>query len=94
VNPSDLPPVSGYVAANLAALTLKNCGDDLTRENLVHQVTSLRDVHLPLLAPGVTITIKPDEYQPYNKVRMARFDGKSWEPIGELVDIPKLSGPN
>jgi ABC-type branched-subunit amino acid transport system substrate-binding protein len=89
LNPSDLPPVSGYIAAHLAALVLKNCGDDLTRENLVRQVTSLRDVHLPLLVPGVTITITPDTYRPYNKVRMARFDGKSWEPVGDAVDIPK-----
>jgi ABC-type branched-subunit amino acid transport system substrate-binding protein len=89
VNPSDLPPVAGYVGANLAALTLQNCGDDLTRENLIRQATSLREVRLPLLVPGVTVTIKPDDYQPYNKVRMARFDGKSWEPIGEVVAIPK-----
>jgi ABC-type branched-subunit amino acid transport system substrate-binding protein len=83
----DVQPVSGYIAANLTAMILRNCGDDLTRENIIRQTTALRDVAVPLLVPGVTLTITPDDYTPYHKVNMARFDGKSWAPLGTLIDV-------
>jgi ABC-type branched-subunit amino acid transport system substrate-binding protein len=87
----DVQPVSGYITANLTAIILRNCGDDLTRENLIRQTTSLRDVEVPMLVPGVKVTITPDDYTPYHKVNMARFDGKSWAPLGTLIEVKHQS---
>jgi ABC-type branched-subunit amino acid transport system substrate-binding protein len=83
----DIQPVSGYVTANLTAIILRNCGDDLTRENIIRQTTSLRDQVVPMLVPGVTVTITPDDYTPYHKINLARFDGKTWAPLGMLIDV-------
>jgi hypothetical protein len=56
------------------------CGDDLTRENLLEQATSLKKVVAPLLLRGISISTRPDRYAPYTQMQIARFDGKSWVP--------------
>jgi branched-chain amino acid transport system substrate-binding protein len=44
-----------------------------------------------MLVPGVKVTITPDDYTPYHKVNMARFDGKSWAPLGTLIEVKHQS---
>ena len=75
----------GYLQANLLATVLRNCGDDLTRDNVLRQATSLHGVSLPLLLPGVAVNTSPDDYLPFRQLRMQRFDGKRWVSFGVLL---------
>jgi ABC-type branched-subunit amino acid transport system substrate-binding protein len=80
---------AGYAYALAVASTLvqvlKQCGDDLTRENVMHQAASLHDLEVPMLVPGIRINTSPTRFYPVNQEQMARFDGKSWVRFGELM---------
>jgi len=73
----DLYNVQGYTAAQLMALVLKNCGDDLSRDNIIRQIKSLNGVALPMMLPGITVHTDPRNVTPIRQLQMARFDGKS-----------------
>ncbi|HEV2549500.1 MAG TPA: hypothetical protein VGU20_19440 [Stellaceae bacterium] len=62
---------------------LRRCGDDLTRANLLKQMTSLRELVVPMLLPGITLTITPAGYTPFKRVQLMRFDGARWVAISE-----------
>ena len=65
--------------------TLKQCGDDLTRENLMKQAASLQKFTLPLLLPGITVNTSPTDYYPIQAVQLARFKGETWELFGDVM---------
>ncbi len=88
-DPNDQSAVTGYISAYLTTEVLKRCGNDLTRENLMKVVTSIKDQNAPLLLPGVTISITPDDYSPYGKLQITRFDGKTWQLVGPVIDAKK-----
>ena len=81
----DLYNVQGYTAAQLMATVLKNCGDDLSRDNLIKQAKSLNGIALPMLLPGIKIHIDPQNVTPIRQFQMARFDGKSWVLFGDIL---------
>jgi hypothetical protein len=64
---------------------LRNCGDDLSRENLIRQATNIHDVQLPLFLPGLTINISPSARIGWRKARMARFDGSRWVLLDDVT---------
>lgn len=80
---------NGYAYALAVVSTLmqvlKQCGDDLTRENVMRQAASLQDLEVPMLVPGIRINTSPTRFNPINQEQMARFDGKSWVRFGELL---------
>jgi branched-chain amino acid transport system substrate-binding protein len=80
---------AGYVAgASLAATTaqvLKQCGDELTRVNVMKQAADLHDFMVPMLLPGITIHSTPTDFAPIKQVQMARFDGQRWQLFGPLL---------
>jgi ABC-type branched-subunit amino acid transport system substrate-binding protein len=82
---NDVNYVYGYGAAQLMTLVLRACGDDLTRENLMKQATSLRDVVLDTSLPGVKINTGPDDYFLVEQLQLARFDGKRWVLFGAVI---------
>jgi ABC-type branched-subunit amino acid transport system substrate-binding protein len=82
-NPIDSQIQTGYTSAQMLEIILKNCGDDLTRANLVKQATTFKNVSLPLLLPGITVSVTPDDYSTFNTFRLAKFDGKTWVFFGE-----------
>lgn len=84
-DPSDSSISTGYISASLTVKVLSECGDNLTRENLMKVITSQKNVTLPLLQPGVMLTITPDDYSGYKAQQMVRFNGKTWEPFGSLM---------
>jgi ABC-type branched-subunit amino acid transport system substrate-binding protein len=88
-NPIDGSVQVGYAVAQMTEVLLKNCGDDLTRENLVKQATSLSNVSLPLFLPGVTVTTTPTDYSAYHIFKMAKFDGKAWKFFGDNISTTK-----
>ena len=82
-NPGDFVALSGYIIAQGIAHALKQCGDDLTRENLLKQATSMRGQHYKMMLPGIQLNTTPEDYAPYQSLRMARFEGSSWKLIDE-----------
>jgi branched-chain amino acid transport system substrate-binding protein len=82
-NPGDFVALSGYIVAQGIAHALKQCGDDLTRENLLKQATSMRGQHFKMMLPGVQLNTTPEDYAPYQSLRMAKFEGSSWKLIDE-----------
>ncbi len=82
---SDFLHVFGYGAAQLMELVLRNAGDDLSRENLMKQAASLKDVQLDTMLPGILINTGPDDYFLIEQLQLARFDGKRWVLFGEVI---------
>ena len=77
--------VSGYNAAQLMVEVLKQCGDDLTRENLLRQATNIKDVQLPMMLPGIKINTSPTDYLPVEQAQLMRFNGERWVRFGDIV---------
>jgi len=77
--------VYGYITAQLLVQVLKNCGDDLTRDNVMKQATRLTNVELDLLLPGITVTTTPSDYRVNKQFQMVRFDGERWEKLGSII---------
>jgi len=82
--PDDGLNVYGYSVAQTLVKVLEQCGDDLTRDNVMKQATSL-DVQLPMLLPGVKIDTSPTDYRVIKDMQLGRFDGKSWVRFGGIV---------
>jgi len=79
--------VYGYLLAQTMVQVLKQCGDDLTRENIMKQAANLTDLELGMLLPGIKINTGPDDYFPIEQMQMTRFNGEYTELFG-----PVLSG--
>jgi branched-chain amino acid transport system substrate-binding protein len=77
--------VYGYSAAQTLVQVLRQCGDDLSRQNVMKQAANLKDVELPMLLPGVKVNTGPDDYFPLKQMQMQRFNGERWEPLGPLM---------
>jgi branched-chain amino acid transport system substrate-binding protein len=84
-NPADGLNVFGYLAAQTMVQVLKQCGDELTRENVMRQAANLKDLALPLLLPGIRINTGPADFYPVDQIQLARFDGKRWVLFGEVL---------
>jgi hypothetical protein len=69
---------------------LKMCGDDLTRENVMKQATSLKNVQLDLSLPGIVNSTTPDDYRVNKQLQMQKFNGERWELFGPILED---SGP-
>src|SRR3954463_5776774 len=77
---------AGYHYATLLMTVLKGCKDDISRDNIMRQAASLKDVKLPLLLPGMAVTTGPDDYLPVQQLQLRRFNGKSWVGFGDVLD--------
>jgi hypothetical protein len=60
---------------------LQQAGNTLTRDNLIKQATTLKDVSLPMLLPGMTLSNTPEDYRAYHSFQLSRFDGKGWAKV-------------
>jgi branched-chain amino acid transport system substrate-binding protein len=76
---------SVYATSSAVAHVLRAAGDDLSRENILKQMTNLKDFAAPMLLPGITMTMSPDNYNLFRKIQLLRFDGKRWVPVGKPV---------
>jgi len=77
--------VYGYSVAQTLVEVLGQCGDDLTRENVMRQAASLRGLQLPMVLPGIAINTRPDQYAPIEQMQMMRFSGESWALFGPIL---------
>jgi len=76
----------GYSTAMLMTQVLKQCGNDLSRENIMKQAENLKDVELPFLLPGIKVNTSPTDHAPIQQERLAKFNGEHWVLFGELFD--------
>jgi branched-chain amino acid transport system substrate-binding protein len=82
----------GYAAAEALTMVLKRCGDDLSRENIMRQAASLRDYKPSLALPNIRISTSPDSYLPFKQMRLVQFDGRSWQPFGDVIETAFTEG--
>ena len=78
-NPGDFIALSGYVIAQ----AIKQCGDDLTRENLLKQSTSMKGQRFKMMLPGIALSTTLENYTPYQSLRIAKLEGMSWKLLDE-----------
>jgi branched-chain amino acid transport system substrate-binding protein len=74
-----------YAVSNLLHVVLKQCGDDLTRANVMKQAASLKGVQLPMVLEGIKANTSPTDFYPLQAVRMQRFKGETWEMFGDIL---------
>src|SRR6267143_2724032 len=79
----------GYTVAQAMTLVLKQCGNDLSRENILKQAETLKNLELPLLLPGIKVNTSPTDHAPIEQEQLAKFDGERWATFGELYDAAK-----
>jgi branched-chain amino acid transport system substrate-binding protein len=78
--------VYGYSTTQLLVHVLKECGDDLTRENVLKQATHLKNVQLDLSLPGIVNNTTPEDYRVNKQLQMQRFNGERWELFGPILE--------
>jgi ABC-type branched-subunit amino acid transport system substrate-binding protein len=81
----DAANVYGPSVSQTEVQVLKQCGDELTRENVMKQAANLHDFRVPMLLPGITINTSPSDFAPVKQIQMARFDGERWRLFGPLI---------
>jgi branched-chain amino acid transport system substrate-binding protein len=81
----DVNAAYAFGAAQTMVQVLKQCGNDLSRENVMKQAASIQGLSLPMLLPGMTINTSPTNFSPIRQMQLARFDGESWRPYGDLI---------
>jgi branched-chain amino acid transport system substrate-binding protein len=88
LTPADLIDSNAIGSINFAATlvqVLKQCGDDLSRENVMRQAANLKDLELPMLLPGIKVNTSPDNFYPIRQMQLAAFNGESWEQFGDIL---------
>lgn len=79
----------GYNVAQTLVQVLKQCGNDLSRANVMKQAASLKNLELGMLLPGVKINTSPTDYYPIEQNQLAKFNGETWVRFGEIYDASK-----
>jgi branched-chain amino acid transport system substrate-binding protein len=84
-NRSDASVMYAYTVAQGLVHVLRACGDDLTRENIMKQAASIKDLELDGLLPGIKVNTSATDFAPISQVQLERFKGKTWELFGEIL---------
>ncbi|MEH2531385.1 branched-chain amino acid transport system substrate-binding protein [Bradyrhizobium sp. AZCC 1588] len=84
-NRADASVMFGYTVAQGLVHVLKACGDNLTRENVMKQAASIKDLELGGLLPGIKVNTSPTDFAPISSVQLIRFKGETWERFGEIL---------
>ncbi len=88
-NTADLFNVYGYTVTQTLVHVLKQCGNDLSRANVMRQAANIKDLSLPMFLPGIKINTSPTDFYPIEQLQLARFDGERWVLFGEIYDASK-----
>jgi branched-chain amino acid transport system substrate-binding protein len=84
--------VYGYSTAELLVHILRQCGDDLTRENIMRQATSLKNYTGSLALPGMSAHTSPTDYRINKQMQMMKFDGERWQLFGPIIEDTGVGG--
>lgn len=85
-NKRDILLITGYALAETLAQTLKQCGDDLTRENVMKQAANLKNWRTEALLPGIYVNTSPTDFAPISQLQLMRFSGEKWELFGGVIN--------
>jgi branched-chain amino acid transport system substrate-binding protein len=85
VDLTDTNAAYGYNGGILLVHLLKQCGADLSRENIMRQAANIKDLELPMLLPGVKVNTSPENFYPIRQMQLAKFDGENWVVFGDLI---------
>jgi ABC-type branched-subunit amino acid transport system substrate-binding protein len=89
----DAYAIFGYAAAETLAQVLTQCGDDLSRDNIMRQAASLKNFQSAIVLPGIKINTGPADFHPIKQMRLVQFDGNAWQPIGDVIESAFASRP-
>jgi len=64
---------------------LKQCGNDLSRENVMKEAANLKNFEVPILLPGIKLNTGPKDYYPIEQMQLEKWDGKTWVLFGEVI---------
>ena len=78
--------VVGYGVAQTLVQVLKQCGDNLTRENVMKQAASLKDFRTEVLLPGIKINTGANDFAPISQLQLMKFNGEKWDLFGDVIN--------
>ena len=84
-NVTDSLTVYGYSLAQTMVAVLKASGDNLTRENVMKQATSIHILTQPMLLPGITLSTSVGDFAPIKQMQLEKFDGSTWHLFGDVI---------
>jgi ABC-type branched-subunit amino acid transport system substrate-binding protein len=84
-NVLDASNVYAHITAELMVQTLKQCGSDLSRDNIKRQAESLKGWKSGLLLPGIVVNTSPTDHSPIDQAQLSRFEGKEWKRFGDVL---------
>ena len=84
-DPKDASNLYAYLAAQTMVQILKQCGNDLTRENVMKQAANIKNLKLPLLLTGMSLNTTPTDFAIVKQGQLARFTGTLWQGFGEVI---------
>ena len=82
---SESGPLTAWNVGNVFVQLIKQCGDDLTRENVMKQAANI-DMTVDTYLPGIRIKTSPTDFYPIEQLQMIKFNGQTWEPFGPMID--------
>ena len=65
---------------------LRQCGDEVSPENIRKQAANLKDFECDMLLPGIKVNTSPTDYYPLEQLQLVRFNGERYEPLGSVID--------
>ena len=86
VDVNDVNATVGYGYALSAVQLLKQCGDDLSRENIMRQAANIKDLDVKILFPGITVNTSPTNFHPIRQMQLTRWTGEFWQVFGGLLE--------
>ncbi len=84
-NRADASVIFGYTVAQTMVQVLKQCGDNLTRENIMKQAASLKNVELGGFLPGVQLNTSATDFAPLSQLQLMKLKGETWERFGDVI---------
>ena len=84
-NKTDGGTVLGYSVSQTLVQVLRQCGENLTRANVMKQAASIEDLERPMLLPGIKVNTSPTDFYPIKQMQMRRFNGERYEPFGPII---------
>ena len=84
-NTEDGNYIYAYAVSSLMHETLKKCGDELTRANVMKQAANHKKLRVPLVLPDIFVSTSPDDFYPVQAIRLAKFKGETWELFGDVL---------
>jgi len=82
----DQGTIVGYSVSQTLVQVLKQCGDDLTRENIMKQAASLKDFRVEMLLPGIKINTSATDFAPISSLQLMKFKGEKWGLFGDVIN--------